>query len=265
MTNTTNGSIRRYLLGQLAPDDQSAIEERLFLDDDFARLVELAEEELIDECARELLPEADRDAFFRNFLSTPNRRHRLNIANQLVSALTTSLPAPARPGIFVRWAFAAGAAALITSGAVIYYLSPPADTAQRRVPAHEAGSAGEKRASPTAPAEEAFIAYLRRDSVSRGGQPVAQQNFVPAGRKLELRLEMQVVDGSAGPAYSALVRSPQHETVLRLSDLRLQRSGARVFLAVPVAAGMLRPGRHTAVVRAEGDEVDEYTFDVRSP
>ena len=73
-------SMRKPVI-RIAPNNQVfdlpvivAIEERLFLDDNFAQTVKDAEEDLIDECARDLLPQGDSEAFYRHFLTIPRRR-----------------------------------------------------------------------------------------------------------------------------------------------------------------------------------------------
>src|SRR5215216_1776253 len=85
MTSLTENerSLRAYLLGETAPDEQRQIEERLLLDGDYVELLLIIEEELIDSYARDTLSERDREQFQDYFLTTPKRRSKLRKAEAL--------------------------------------------------------------------------------------------------------------------------------------------------------------------------------------
>jgi hypothetical protein len=86
-------TVRQYLLDELAPDERGRLEERLMTEDAlFARLVELEEaqeDELIDQYVHEQLSADERERFERVFLSTTERREKLNLVRELKSNATS--------------------------------------------------------------------------------------------------------------------------------------------------------------------------------
>ena len=60
--------LRRYLLGQLTLEEQVLIEQRLFLDSEYAQLAQSVEDDLIDDYVRDDLTEAEREEFGTRFL-----------------------------------------------------------------------------------------------------------------------------------------------------------------------------------------------------
>ena len=75
--------LRQYLLGALTQEEHALVEERLFLNPDYFRQLQAAEDDLIDDYVYEELPVADRDRFETHFLSDPVRRQDLKIAQAL--------------------------------------------------------------------------------------------------------------------------------------------------------------------------------------
>lgn len=86
-------TVRQYLLDELAPDERARLEERLMTEDVlFARLVELEEaqeDELIDQYVHGELSADECERFERVFLSTTERREKLNLARELKSYATS--------------------------------------------------------------------------------------------------------------------------------------------------------------------------------
>lgn len=76
--------IRRYLLGELMEGERQEVEERLMTDDDFFDRTLLAEDDLIDQYARDELSGRDRKLFEQTILSTPDGRERVMLADNLV-------------------------------------------------------------------------------------------------------------------------------------------------------------------------------------
>jgi CHAT domain-containing protein/Flp pilus assembly protein TadD len=81
--NQDEGLIRRYLLGQLAEDEQDQLEEKMMADTDFFNQVLLAEDEMVEEYVQGELPESDRAGFEATFLSTPLGRQQVAYAKAL--------------------------------------------------------------------------------------------------------------------------------------------------------------------------------------
>ena len=72
--------IRQYLLGQLAEEEQQAIEQRLLTEDALFEELEVTEGELFDEYVSNELTPIDRKQFEQYFLSTPERQRELKFA-----------------------------------------------------------------------------------------------------------------------------------------------------------------------------------------
>lgn len=74
---------RKFLLGQLSPEEQGQIEELAFEDPDTFTLLESVEEDLVDEYLRDELSPLERKRFNEYFLSFPGRRQNLKISEVL--------------------------------------------------------------------------------------------------------------------------------------------------------------------------------------
>ena len=74
----------QYLLGNLSEEEQVRIEDRAFADSDYLGALEAAEADLIDAYVRGELPQSDRRGFERRFLTSPQRRSKVEFARDLV-------------------------------------------------------------------------------------------------------------------------------------------------------------------------------------
>lgn len=72
--------LRRYLLGHVSPDEQSAIEQRLLTDEDYFNCLLKAEEDLIDEYARGEVRGREAKEFESRFLHDSDRRESVEFA-----------------------------------------------------------------------------------------------------------------------------------------------------------------------------------------
>jgi hypothetical protein len=90
--------VRRYLLGELAEADQSALEQELLIDRGKFDRVWAVENELIDSYVRGEMPHADRKRFEGHYLASPLHRERVAIAE---SFLTNIDQAPGETAIEV--------------------------------------------------------------------------------------------------------------------------------------------------------------------
>jgi CHAT domain-containing protein len=70
----------RYLLGELTPDEQLKIQERLGADDDYKNRLVSAEHELIAAYALENLPDARRESFEQYFFASEEKKQKLRFA-----------------------------------------------------------------------------------------------------------------------------------------------------------------------------------------
>ena len=133
-------SLQAYLLGDIEPDEQRRIEERLLVDRDYVELLLLMEEELIDGYLRGTLSERERRAFENYFLITPARQRKLRMAKTLRRYINNQQAAPAptpinrRPSSPAGWhlrltpAWGMAIAALLVVGVGLslwrFYFSP---------------------------------------------------------------------------------------------------------------------------------------------
>lgn len=86
-------AIRKYLMGDLQPDEQLLVEERLFLDNDYFQMRQAIEDDLIDEYLYGEFSPDERERFEKHFLSTPERHEALKVAEALKHYISTnSLP-----------------------------------------------------------------------------------------------------------------------------------------------------------------------------
>lgn len=94
-TFTDEKRLRRYLLDELAEDEQVAIEARLLVDHAYLEQLQIIEEDLIDDYLREKLSPPERAKFERQF-NTPECRQKIQLASAFHNYLRT-LPAPEYP------------------------------------------------------------------------------------------------------------------------------------------------------------------------
>jgi hypothetical protein len=85
---------RRFLLGQLSPEEQGRIEELAFTDPQSFAFLEAAEDDLIDEFVYDDLSYEERDSFQKHFLAQPGRREHLRMARALQHNLERDEPTP---------------------------------------------------------------------------------------------------------------------------------------------------------------------------
>jgi hypothetical protein len=93
--------IRRYLLRELADEEQQRVEERLMTDDAFFERLKIAEDELVDEYLGNELLQSERERFELSFLTTPEGRQQVSFNtafNRYVSkAAASRRPQPVPP------------------------------------------------------------------------------------------------------------------------------------------------------------------------
>ena len=81
--------LKRYLLGELTLEEQVLIEQRLFLDRDYAQLAQAVEDDLIDDYVRSDLTAIERKKFEAHFLlQRPENSEDLKVAQALERYLT---------------------------------------------------------------------------------------------------------------------------------------------------------------------------------
>jgi anti-sigma factor RsiW len=103
--------IEAYLLGELDGEDRSAVEERMFPDDEFFTRIQFHEDQLIDAYVLGKLSGARKARFEAHFLASPRRQRRLEVVRALKShfAQEARMEAGKSPWTRIREAFGSDA------------------------------------------------------------------------------------------------------------------------------------------------------------
>src|ERR1051325_8751589 len=89
--------ITSYLLGELAEEERSRLEEQYFADADLSREVQAVRDDLVDAYVRGRLPRREREGFEKYFMASPRRRERVEFAAALLQS-SAGAPATSRAG-----------------------------------------------------------------------------------------------------------------------------------------------------------------------
>src|SRR5258708_10755197 len=84
--------LQRYLLGNLSEEERVRVEDRAFADPAYLGALEAAEADLMDAYVRGELPQSDRRQFERLFLTSRQRRNRVEFARALATVADESKP-----------------------------------------------------------------------------------------------------------------------------------------------------------------------------
>ena len=88
--NIDEGLLLEYLLGNLPEAEQVRVEDRAFTDAEYLNALEASESDLIDTYVRGGLSPGDRRAFERQFLTSLNRRRKVEFAKALAKVAAES-------------------------------------------------------------------------------------------------------------------------------------------------------------------------------
>jgi len=83
-------TVTRYLLGELSPDEQAALEKRYFSDAQVFDQLLKSENELVDRYARGRLSDVERQKFESSYLTHPQRRERVKFAEALINRIDSA-------------------------------------------------------------------------------------------------------------------------------------------------------------------------------
>jgi hypothetical protein len=84
--------IRRYILRELAEEEQQRVEERLMTDDAFFERLKIAEDELVDEYLGGELPRSERERFELSFLTTREGHQQVSFNTALRRYVSAARP-----------------------------------------------------------------------------------------------------------------------------------------------------------------------------
>jgi len=100
---TASDDLCRYLLGELPLDEELRVMERLFVDDDYKKQLEIAEHELIAAYTLESLTEARRGRFERYFFDSEEKIEKLRFAETVYEYYQYVEWAETADGAEARW------------------------------------------------------------------------------------------------------------------------------------------------------------------
>ena len=289
----------RYLLGNLTEEEQVRVEDQAFAEPDYLRAIEAAEADLIDDYVRGELTQADRRAFERHFLTSPQRRGKVEFARALarVTAEAPPLASASAPGY--KWqaliesirawnpALRSTAAASVVLGIVggswlvfdnlsIRDRLSALEAERRHSDARDEGlvqqlTEAQKRADSLA------AQMQKRSSSEQQGAPLVASLFLMAGPpRSEARVPQLVVGRGAQiahidiqleamdkyPRFRASVQTRSGRDVLVLSDLTPRRTGAGQIVSMDVPASVLGTGEYELALKglSEGRGAEDIGY-----
>jgi hypothetical protein len=255
MSGTMSSPITRYLLDELPEGERERLEEEYFASDAVWDAVVEAENDLIDAYLRGGLSARDRAQFEAVFLSSAERRDRLELARSLIRV---PRPEPTRPLALPRWAprrlvaTAACLSAAVIGGSVLLR-NPPQSGPAVEVPALTRVDA------------PAVSVLLTPGSVRGAGGGGTQTVRVPAApSSMRLVLDMRRDDFKI---YNVVVRSVEGAVVHRVDGLesRPTPEGGRAVV-VDLPSRVLATADYVVDLSgrspsgAGGQLVDSYSF-----
>lgn len=288
LTPDLERTLRSYVLGGLDEAVRPELEELLITDPDAFEALGVVEDELLEEYLDGGGTEADRLAFERHFLTSPQRAARLRFASALRARASLGMaaepPRPQRPTVRpVRWqpAWIGLAAALAASLAGNLWLASrdlsPTQAVSPRSPTPAMAPIGDSERSraevrATAPDETSRRSHvgivtfaLSAGALRAGG--VTRRVTVPAGAVVRLRLELA---GDDYALYRAALLDAEGDEVWAASKLKAEAEAGRAAVVLVLPAGLLPRGDYQLKLsglaeRGALEAVGSYAFRVSAP
>lgn len=240
-------AIGRYLLGQAIDEERSAIQERLFRDEDFFDRVKVFEQDLIDAYVRGELSPADREQVKKTLLANPGARNDLAFSRALGAVASQATPSKRRTRLTpARWLLIA-AVVVVAAGIGFLTLGPRAKNVPQdaRVPQTQA------------PARQPVIySTLLTPGVLRSGQKMKQVVAPPGTDIVQFQLDLE---SDRHASYSAVLRTSSGVPVWQEEALAPQPDQS---LLCRVRASALKPASYEMALSAGGQVVAYYYFQI---
>jgi hypothetical protein len=289
------GTIRHYLLGTASPEQRVDLENRYLSDPSLFEELTEVENDLIDSYARGKLSDPDRQLFEQQYLTSPQRRARVQFASALheISREHESAAPPQELSLWrrltfafslqsrkLRWGMAMAAVALIL---VMGWLTMPQKrnlratlrpakgsgtfpSAAAPVSNGQAPSGGNTVATEVAKAErpelEEFTVQLT-PGVARGLGAETTTFSVPKTPWIQFRL---VLENDDYRSYSAIVETAEGNEVRRVDGLKSQLLHGNKIVDVSVPSKILKPGDYvirlseTPTIQSNQEDIAVYSF-----
>jgi hypothetical protein len=295
----------QYLLGNLSEEEQVQIEDRAFSDSAYMGALEAAEADLIDAYVHDELSQAERLEFERRFLTSSNRRSKVEFARDLVRIAEESKAAEVAPSerpfawlslvglirasspvfqfasVFLVLISVAGASWLIVENRAMRTRVAALETDRRDLETREEGlrrQLGEEQARAGSLAAE----LQKQPSVS--AVPVASLVLLPGLSRAETGRTQLLLNPSAQiahveivvearddyPRYSSELRTRSGEEVLIRGNLPRRRTAAGYVVSFDVPTSALGTGEYELALKGvandgRAQELGYYYFSVQKP
>ena len=248
----------KYLLGNLTEEEEVRVEDRAFADRDYMSALDAAEADLIDAYVSGDLTQADRRAFEHRFLTSPQRRSKVEFAQALArvtaeaAPLASRDPKPATTWLAswnpirawnpaLRFAGALGAVICVAGGSwlVVENASMRSrvsllETQRRDLEIRTQGLKQELSQAQTR--ADGLAAQMQSPPSSEGsrGSLVASLVLMPGLSRAESRVEQLVLDRGTQIAHIEIQLEPRDEYVRFRADLHT-RSGKEILALGDIA------------------------------
>jgi hypothetical protein len=283
--------LTKYLLGQVSEKEQIEVEDRAFVDAAYLGCLQAAEADLIDAWVKGELSESDGRDFERRFLTSPERKKKVEFARDLSRIAAESKAAeratsPRAPGwtfaphAFLRWTPALAAAAvlaciiggawLISQNASLRSRVAAVELERRTIESREQEL--RRRLSDEQRRVEDLLAQSQRQPVWRETPIVASLMLIPGVTRGDQRTQQLILQPSAAVARISIQLEPGHDSSRFRVELRT-RSGAEVLssgnlsrrgdtVSVDVAASALATGEYELALKgiAAGESMTDLGY-----
>lgn len=286
--------MKSYLLGQLSPEELADFEKRFYRDNDLFEQLVIAEDEMIRAYARGELAEPERTAFEASFLTTPERREKVQFEKALVEFSTHQarqntrpvvtkaelIPRPQRFTMTRSWWVAVGATILLVAtgtwlAVAIHGLHEHLQTAQadEKAREQEAQSLRQRISILERELQQAHAEISDRDqqiaelqspvqqlpvALSPGvNRDIGRQQRVALPKNLSivrLRLRLENDSNAQYQFFAAILETDQGRIVWKNEHLAAQKGRNGNSVVVSVPASLLIPGDY--VLRLVGVTAD---------
>lgn len=262
--------VRRYLLGQLLPDEQSQIEQRLLSEGEFFQEILIGEEDLIDDYVGSELSDSEIKAFESHFLLTAERQKQLRFARGLAKYFSETSETAADESVSELSIQSAGETSVhrkkkqnffsflpTLSPALSYSLAAVILVAVVGV----AWLALRDKSTPNGPSS--FVAVTLAPGLTRDGGEI--KRIKPSSND-QVVISL-IVPETGYEVYRSRLLADDRSEVWTSDDLKsVQEAGTPVVVST-IPAGLLAPGDYRVVLSGRGingplEDVATYFFRV---
>jgi hypothetical protein len=282
----------QYLLGKLPEERLAQVEDRAFADADYRKALEATEADLIDGYVRGELPEADRLAFEQRFLTSLQRKVKVEFAkaladvadNTLAGVSAASKRRPARQSLislvrgwtptlrfavaFAALACVAGVSLLVIQNSATRARIAALENNRRSLELHRQDLrrelAEQPKAAPQqspAPASTPIVASLVLFAgLTRSQAAHPELSLGPGVQLAHIEIELEPRDDY--PRYRAEFRTSGGDEVLTQSNLNRRRSSKGYVVAFDVPASALSAGEYELALLGvrQGAAAEELSY-----